>query len=114
MAAKNQNAEIWANDRESMLFVVKDSNGVVVDISTASAIVYGFSTVKDGPVLVTKSLGSGVAITDGPAGKFTVTLEPADTNGRSGRYYHFTKVTLGGNGKVTSDGELLVNVHCLD
>lgn len=114
MATKNQNAEMWANDRKTFVFTCKDANGAAVDITAASAIAFGFSAVKDGPALVTKSLGSGVTIVNGPAGTFSVTLEPADTNGRSGRFFLATKVTLAGSGEVVAEGELLVNVHCLD
>lgn len=41
--------------------------------------------------LLTKTIGSGITVTDAAAGKFTVALDPADTLKFSGGYYHEAK-----------------------
>lgn len=49
-----------------------------------------------GNALVTKTVGSGIAITNGAGGIFEVTLAPADSSALAGTYYHEAQLTLGG------------------
>lgn len=49
---------------------------------------------------ITKTIGSGVTITDDTNGICTVTLAPADTAQLAGTYYHELQATVGG-GVVT-------------
>lgn len=50
-----------------------------------------------GAALVTKSVGSGITITNAVGGIFEVTLAPDDTEGLSGTYYHEAEATMPGN-----------------
>lgn len=89
------NFDLIAGDTKTLEVDVK-ANGVVVNIGAASAIIWQMSTspFADNSV-VSKGLGTGVTITSGPQGLFTVRLDSADTILLGGVYYHFARVTLG-------------------
>ena len=57
--------------------------GAVVDLSGFTAFEWGIyepGAGKDAsPLFTAKTLGDGIAVTDGPAGELQVTVEPADT-----------------------------------
>jgi len=64
--------------------VITDSAGAIKDITGASRVDFVLSDITGAegtptPVIPAKSLGSGVAITDGPNGEITVTVTPADS-----------------------------------
>lgn len=95
------------------------ANGTPVDLSGAEAITFAAAPwVELGETAaraVTKTLGAGIAITDAAAGKFAITLAPADTAALGGRYTHQARVTdaLGKRSTVMT-GILEVEASILD
>ena len=77
--------EITAGDNRDIVYTIVDENDVVVNLTGGSiiwrALVSGTETV-----VITKSVGSGVALTDPTNGVATVSLEPADTTSLKGTY----------------------------
>jgi hypothetical protein len=53
-----------------------------------------FGEPDDEPVIAKATGGDGIAITDGAAGTFEVTIIPADTATLSGLHYHEAQVVL--------------------
>jgi hypothetical protein len=101
MSHNVQNFEIHAGDSRDIVVTVTDSQGGAFDL-TGAAIAWQLarSAGSTSPA-VSKSLGGGIAITDGPNGVFTVTLDPADTAALSGLYYHEAEVTDGAGNRST-------------
>lgn len=93
MSHSTQNFEIHAGDSRDIVVTVTDSQGGAVDL-TGAAIAWQLARSADAASpAVFKSLGTGISITDGPNGVFTVTLDSADTEGLTGLYYHEAEVT---------------------
>ena len=93
MSHNVQNFEIHAGDSRDIVVTVADSQGAAVDL-TGAAIAWQLArSAGSAAPAVSKSLGAGIAITDGPNGVFTVTLDPADTEGLTGLCYHEAEVT---------------------
>ena len=89
---------VFEGDNQNLNVTVLDAAGAVVDITGASAIDWKMSVDEFTAPTISKSLGSGIAVTNGPAGIFTVTLDPADTNGKTpGIYYQASRITLSAN-----------------
>lgn len=85
----SQDETIRQGDDIVFTMTVRDRNGSAVDITGFSAIEYRLARFSSSDeALISKSLGSGVAISDGPSGQATVTLDPADTQNLVGDYYH--------------------------
>lgn len=62
-----------------------------------------------GPAITTKTVGSGITITDAAAGQFTVSLLAADTVSLpAGRYYYDVARTTPGARSVLSHGEMQI------
>lgn len=93
------NGALVAGDTETLAATATDAAGTAINL-TGYAIAY---RMTDGDTaLVSKSLSSGVAVVSASAGTFTVTLDPADTDGRDpGTYRHACAVTSGA-GVVTT------------
>ena len=100
MAEVNQNvgttasAPVHRGTTIRMAVSVTDSAGDPLDLTSVVSIsygVFGISPSKDpeAPPLITKSIGSGVSVTNAAGGVFQVTLAPNDTIGLwAGDYYH--------------------------
>jgi len=81
---------------------VTDSQGGAFDLTGAAAIAWQLAcSAGSAAPAVSKSLGAGIAITDGPNGVFTVMLDPSDTAALSGLYYHEAEVTDGAGNRST-------------
>jgi hypothetical protein len=105
MAAVEQNLTVYANDSFTITFTVANA-GVPVDISAATDVRWAFSVTDTSAALVTKTLGAGVTITNGPAGQFQVALVPADTEPYRGAHFHVARMTLGGVVTTVATGTL--------
>ena len=90
--------EIHRGDDRDLDFTVVDPAGDAVDITTA-ALTYSVSKLdssqsdpapRGAVALFTKTVGSGITITNGPNGEATITLASADTTGLQtpADYYH--------------------------
>ena len=97
MSDNIQNFNLHAGDNPSIPVTVKDSADVVVDITAATAIKWNLYRDSRGTALVTKTLGSGITVTSGVGGIFTIALVAGDTSALFGYFYHEAELTLGGN-----------------
>jgi len=88
-----------AGDHLELVVTVLDSSGgspVNVTGITDARFVITRSDAGGNPVgaaLVSKTLGGGIAVTDGPAGEITVTLDNGDTGTLAGTYRHELEIT---------------------
>ncbi len=110
-AAINEDFRTYQGDDVYPVFTVKDSAGVVVDISTVSNITW--SAKRDeataAAVTKTKALAQIAFTTDGTDGKFYVKLLAADTALLQGFYIHQAKIVdSGGLITTVTVGRLLV------
>lgn len=81
-----------AGDSKTLVVTVKDSTGGPVNISGATISWKAARSLRKTPV-ISKAVNTGIIITNGPDGEFTVTLDSADTDDLSGNYYHEAQVT---------------------
>lgn len=88
----DQNFEMHSGDTKDILVSVLDELDAVVNITGATA-VFILSNNPYSAAIVTKSSGSGIVITDGPAGILTVSLDPADTAALAGSFYYEVELT---------------------
>lgn len=71
-------------------------NGVPVNV-TGATLVFVLAHAPGAPPLLTKTVGAGIVVQNGPAGTARVTLDPVDTDGRHpGRYYYEAGVAEAG------------------
>lgn len=108
MTEENQDFEQWEGETKTLNVTEKDNTDISgQDITWILADEQGES-----PVL-TKDNNSngGVTITDGANGEFEITLEPADTDGISGNFYHECRLSDGaGTESVLFSGEAFIEV----
>jgi len=91
MTSENQNFEMYSGDTHHLDITVRDADGALMDL-TGATIEWGLYD-QDGTVLVSKSTGSGITLTDPVNGVFRVTISPADTESLGGIYRHEAQVT---------------------
>lgn len=96
----DQNFEMVSGDTKDIVVTVLDELDQVVPINNA-AIVFILSENEFTAALVTKAVGTGIVITNGPGGVFTVTLDSADTEALIGEHYYEAEVTDTG-GRVST------------
>ncbi len=94
------NFEMFSGNTKVLKVAVLDQDDVVVDLTGASAD-YAFSERPGTPALFTKSVGSGIVITDDVNGLLEVTINPADTESLSGTFHHELEVTDAAGRKTT-------------
>jgi len=89
---------VFEGDDQNLNVTVLDDSGNVVNISSASTIDWKMSTNESTSPSISKSLGGGITITDGPNGVFQIALSGSDTDGlASGTYYQASRITLASN-----------------
>lgn len=67
------------------------------------------SPKPSGTALVTKTVGSGITIVNGPNGRADVVLAPADTAAlKAGAYYYEVQVVISGSTATTHYGQITV------
>ena len=97
--------------RSGDTFVIKatttDKAGAIVNISGA-AIKFGLYTVVDNGEVLTKTVGSGIVITDGVIGLYEVTVDAADTAALAGRHFHETEMIVSSTTRTVMVG--VVNI----
>lgn len=81
-----------AGDTKTLVVSVKDSKGDPVNI-TGVAITWKAARSFNKDAVITKTVNSGITISDGPNGQFTVALDPDDTELLKGGYYHEAQMT---------------------
>lgn len=107
-----QNFEMFAGDTKSLNCTVTDAaTGAAKNITGATIewVLYNERTELN---VLTKSTASGITITNGLAGQFTVALIPADTSALGIQsYYHEAEVTdAGGNVSTVFTGYITILV----
>jgi hypothetical protein len=80
--------DLFSGDDYVLHFTIVDEAGVAVDLSGAQQITFALARKVSVEPLFSKTLGSGVTVTDGPAGKVDVAIDAADTDALKGAYYH--------------------------
>lgn len=80
------NFDMVSGDSKDIVVSVLDESDQVVPITGASA-TFILSKTRFTAALVTKTVGSGITITDGAGGVLTVSLLPADTEPLIGQHY---------------------------
>lgn len=96
---------MYSGDSRVLTISIRDEAGVAVDVSTATAIVYGIFRA-DGTLVVSKALGAGVTVVTSTV---TVTLLPADTAALAGTYGHELQVTMpDGSVSTALHGEMTI------
>lgn len=81
---------MYAGDYITLDFTAKEESGAALNL-TGLTLKWSLGRTSDGPALLTKTVGTGITVTDAAAGKFKVELDPADTQKFSGDYYHEAK-----------------------
>ncbi len=94
------NFQMVSGDTKEIVVDVLDELDAVVPITGASA-VFILSLTEFSAALVTKTVGSGIVITNGAGGILTVTLLPADTEALVGTHYFEIELTDTG-GRVST------------
>ena len=96
MTTTAQNFTMWSGDDKTITVTVVDGDGTAQDI-TAATISYKLQpAVDDATGAITKTVGSGVTITNAAGGIFTVDIAAANTASFAGIYYHECQVTSSG------------------
>ena len=91
MTAKIQNFSMSRGNSGELFFDVNPDDGVSFVGANITWYVYGqaFGIPDKTTVLINKSVDhGGITITDPDLLKFTVTLDPSDTDNLDGNYYH--------------------------
>tara|TARA_Y100000310_G_C20100381_1_gene542440 strand:- start:63 stop:410 length:348 start_codon:yes stop_codon:yes gene_type:complete len=83
-----QNFKMRQGDDKKINVTIKDENGDVIDITSFTATYKIATALVDGTVKVTKTVGSGITLTDPTSGVLQIVLVPADTSMLMGQHYH--------------------------
>lgn len=94
------NFEMFSGNTRVLKVNVLDQDEAVVDLTGATA-EFIFAKRAGHEAIFSKTVGSGIVITDAANGLLEVTLAPADTETLSGAYYHELEVTDAGGRKTT-------------
>lgn len=111
MTAATQDISTTGGDSELPTFTVTDQTGAAIDISTVSEIVFTVQeTIEATPVITKSKTGGKIAlVSGGTTGKFSVTLDPADTQNLAGYFIYQAKITDSlGNVTTVSSGSLRI------
>lgn len=82
------NFEMFSGNTRVLKVSVLDQDEAVVDITGASAEYIFAKRAGHSPAIFSKTVGSGIVITDATAGLLEVTIVPADTESLVGAYHH--------------------------
>ena len=85
---------MYAGDTLILEITAKDSDGTALDL-TGLTVKWSLARVNTSPALLTKTVGSGITVTNAALGQFKVELTPTDTASFSGEYYHEVRVFQG-------------------
>lgn len=114
MAAKEQNDEMVSGDTRNITYTVDDGKSPpsVVPITNAS-VKWGCFRTKvavNAEILKDSNVGGEITI-NGPAGQFTVHLDPADTEAMSGAYPIEAELVDSSGNKSTVAFGILTVIH---
>lgn len=89
-----QNFSMIAGDTRTLVVTVKDPDGDAVSITSATIKWHAARTSSRTAAITKTTGGSGIAITDGAGGIFTVTLDADDTEDLVGNFMHEAEITF--------------------
>ena len=93
MTATAQDLTMWAGDTKTLTVTVTDGAGAAKNITSAT-ISWKLLDEQGGTVRLTKTVGSGIALTTPTSGIFTVSIATGYTSSLvAGKYYHEANVT---------------------
>ena len=97
-----QNFELVSGNDKDVRFTTLDQDDIAVDITGATIIWALARSAKNKSALFTYTSPTNIAITNGLAGKFTVSIQDTDTlTLKAGKYYHEARVTSAAGKKIT-------------
>jgi len=108
-----QDFSMHSGDDRVLEVTINDSAGSAVDISTAT-ITWALSRISTtavepkGAALLTKTLGAGVTLIDGPNGRCDVALVEADTDDLAGSFYHEMQIVISGDTSTVMYGTVTI------
>ena len=111
LASRNNmrsNFAMVAGDTKGLVISVTDAAGSPVNITGATIAWHAAKSFRK-TAIITKAVGSGVAITDGPNGVFTVQLDAADTEDLVGDFLHEAQIIVGGEISTVIQGTMKIN-----
>jgi hypothetical protein len=103
---------MFSGDSKVLQTSLTDDTNAVVDI-TGAEITWQLSRKVTSPAILTKTVGSGITITNPANGQFEVAIDPVDTADLKGDYYHEIEMVLNGvvstvlTGTVTIQPDLI-------
>ena len=106
-----------SGDSRVIELTVNNQDDTAVENITGAAITFALSKQAGnvtspkpaGAALVTKTVGSGITITDGPNGRADVVLAPADSASLpAGVYYYEVQIILAGATATTHYGQITI------
>lgn len=113
MTYSNQDLLLWSGDDKVITVTVYDNDDAIVNITSAT-ITWQLSHNVSSAALISKTVGSGISLSDPSNGQFTITLDPADTASLSGRYYHEAEITdIGGNVSTAMVGHATIKTDAI-
>lgn len=90
---------MYAGDHKTLRISVLDGDGDAASLVGVTALRWQLALGYNRNILISKSLGDGVTVTDAAGGIFTVDLVRADTEALKGNYVHEAEV-------VDADGDI--------
>lgn len=111
-----QDFELVSGNDKQLNFVHRDENGLIVDI-TGATIVWALANSENSKSrIITYTSPTNVTITDGPAGKYRVSIQAADTEPLPPNdYYHEVRITsVGGDVHTGVIGTATVRRNVID
>ena len=124
MAVQNPTFDIFSGDTKRLNYTVKDVNGAVIDITTAT-FKWGLSKLPQdaaavgnvepqGDALLTKTLSSGITLTAPTLGQLRVDLDAADTTALKGEFYNELEMVLAGATSTVAFGRIDIKKDLLE
>ena len=96
------------NKEQDFVITVTDGAGNAVPLTGFTAATFKMARKRGSAALVTKTLGSGTAITDAAGGEITASLTDADTDRLGTFYWHCDVADASGNDSTPADGYLTI------
>lgn len=109
MTKRNQDVTIQAGEYKKFSVTIKNGSGTAINLTGATPIQYGISQTEGGARILTKTLGSGITITDAANGVLEIVITAADLAGKEGEFHHELSITeSSGNKSCAFTGKLTV------
>jgi hypothetical protein len=103
--------EMFSGDHLTIQVTVIDTNtSLAKNLTALSSARWKVSKSKTAPASVSKTLGAGITLIDGPTGRLDIDLQPIDTATFKGLFIHELEITdLFGRVQTVMDGAFTIN-----